>query len=342
MTKHRITLKYIAEKLGITITTVSKALKDYPDISKDTKKKVNSLAKKLNYQPDSQAVALRGKGSKTIGLIIPEIVHFFFSNVIKGIMDYTESNGYRLLITLSSNSWELEKKQVNLLFGTKVDGILMSLANETKSTKHLEVLSEYEIPLVMFDKVSDKIQCNKVTIDDANGGHVATTHLLRRGCKRIAHIRGPKSPLNSKGRFKGYKKALDEYGINFDPTLVKECSDVTYEEGYRFGKELMQMPNKPDGIFAVTDQVGVGALNAIKDEGMEVPNEVKIVGFSDSQIAQVSQPPLTTIHQSGYEMGETATKLLINDIELRKKNPDHLFGSKQIILETHLIRRGST
>lgn len=342
MTKHRITLKDIAEKLGITVTTVSKALKDYPDISEDTKKKVNSLAKKLNYQPDSQAVALRGKGSKTIGLIIPEIVHFFFSNVIKGIMDYTESHGYRLLITLSSNSLELEKKQVNLLFGTKVDGVLMSLSNETKSTKHLEVLSEYEIPLVMFDKVSDKFQCNKVIIDDANGGYVATTHLLRRGCKRIAHIRGPKNPLNSRGRFEGYKKALNEYGVKFDPVLVKECTNVTYEEGYQFGKELMQLPNKPDGIFTVTDQVGVGALNAIKDTGMDVPNEVKIVGFSDSQIAQVTQPPLTTIHQPGYEIGETAAKLLLEDIELRKKNPDHPFGSKQIILDTHLIRRGSS
>ncbi|SNS73071.1 transcriptional regulator, LacI family [Ekhidna lutea] len=342
MTKHRITLKDIAEKLGITVTTVSKALKDYPDISEDTKKKVHALAKKLNYQPDSQAVALRGKGSKTIGLIIPEIVHYFFSSVINGIMNHAESNGYRVLITLSNNRLEMEKKQVNLLFSTKVDGVLVSLTNETKGTKHFDILKEYDIPVVMFDKVDNKFHCNKVTIDDCLGGYNATKHLIDSGCQRIAHIRGPKKPLNSIGRFEGYKKALIEANMVFDPSLVKECTEVVYDEGYQFCKELLKLPKPPDGIFAVTDQVGVGALNALKDAKLNIPEDMKIVGFSDSQIAQVSQPPLTTIHQPGYEIGETAAKLLIEDIELRKKDPNHMFGSKQIVLDTHLIKRGST
>lgn len=342
MAKHRTTLKDIAEELGITVTTVSKALKDYPDISQDTKKKVNKLAEKLNYQPDSQAVALRGKGSNTIGLIIPEIVHFFFSNVIKGIMNYSEEKGYRLLITLSNNSLEMEKKQINLLFGTKVDGVLVSLANETKNTKHFKVFEDYDVPLVMFDKVDEQFNCNKVTIDDSQGGYEATKHLIEKGCKRIAHIRGPKNPLNSKGRFDGYKKALLENDIPFDSTLVKECTDVTFEEGYQFGQELVSGKTRPDGIFTVTDQVGVGAMNAIKDAGFSVPDDIKIVGFSDSQIAQVSHPPLSTIHQPGYEIGETAVKLLIEDIELKQKDPNHTFGSRQIILDTHLIERKST
>ncbi|MFK7954443.1 MAG: LacI family DNA-binding transcriptional regulator [Ekhidna sp.] len=342
MAKHRTTLKDIAEKLGITVTTVSKALKDYPDISEDTKKKVNKLAKKLNYLPDSQAMALRGKGSSTIGLIIPEIVHFFFSNVIKGIMNYTEEKGYRLLITLSNNSIEMEKKQINLLFGTKVDGVLVSLANETKNAKHFKVFQDYEIPLVMFDKVDNQFNCNKITIDDSQGGYEATEHLIKKNCKRIAHIKGPKNPLNSIGRFEGYKKALSDYSIPFDPLLVKECANVTYEEGYQFGKEFIGLENPPDGIFTVTDQVGVGAMNAITDAGIKVPQAIKIVGFSDSQIAQISQPPLSTIHQPGYEIGETAAKLLIEDIELKKKNPDFTFGSRQIILDTHLIERQSS
>ncbi|MEQ8360130.1 MAG: LacI family DNA-binding transcriptional regulator [Cytophagales bacterium] len=342
MTRHRITMKDIAQKLGITVTTVSKALKDYPDISKATKIKVRQLADELQYQPDSQAVALRVKGSKTIGLIIPEIVHYFFSNVINGIMNQAELKGYRVLIALSNNSMEMEKKQINLLFSTKVDGVMISLANETKSMTHFDILKEYDIPVVMFDKVNEDFDTNKVIIDDVKGGYVACKHLIMCGCKRIAHIRGPKNPLNSVGRFEGYKKALVEANIGFDPSLVKECMEVNYDEGYQLCKELLKLSIPPDGIFAVSDQVGVGALNAIKDAGLKVPDDIKIVGFSDSQIAQVSNPPLTTIHQPGYEIGETSANLLIEDIELRKKDPDHVFVSKQIILDTHLIKRGST
>ncbi len=342
MSKHRVTLKDIAQRLGITVTTVSKALKDYPDISADTKKAVKKLAEKLKYQPNTQAQALRGSRSYTIGLIIPEIVHYFFSNVISGVMNYAEYKGYRVLITLSGNSLEREKKQTNLLFVNKVDGVLVSLTNETTNTKHFDVFKEFDIPLVMFDKVAQGFKCNKVTIDDKQGAYTATEHLINQGCKRIAHIRGPKLPLNSIGRFEGYKQALNDYGYEIDMSLVKECVDVVFDEGYEFGKELLSTANPPDGIFTVTDQVGAGVIRAAHALDISIPHQLKIVGFSDSQIAQVSHPPLTTIHQPGYEIGETAAKLLIEEIEMGDADDFKPIDFRQIILDTYLIKRGSS
>lgn len=340
MAKHRIQLKDLADQLGVNVATVSKALKDYPDISEKTKKKVRELAEKLNYLPDTQAGALRGKHSYIIGLIVPEIVHFFFSNVINGIMNYVEENGYRLLITLSGNSTEREEKQLKLLFGAKVDGVLTSLANETSETKHFDILRDYEIPVVLFDKVDDSLPFSQVIVNDAKGAYDATIHLIRRGCKRIAHIKGPKNPSNAKKRLEGYLNALKDSKIEFDPELVKECTDVTFDEGYQFTKELLSLPNPPDGIFAVTDQVGVAAINAARDCGFDVPGQLKVVGFSDSQIAQTSMPSLTTIHQPGYEIGETAARLLIE--EINRASESYPPKPQKIVMETQLVRRGST
>ena len=201
-----------------------------------------------------------------------------------------EANGYRLLITISRNSTEREENQLKLLFGAKVDGVLASLANETDNTSHFNLLGEYGVPVVLFDKVDDSLQYSQVIIDDEKGAFEATKHLIRRGCKRIAHIRGPKNPSNSKKRFQGYKKALETMNIPFDPDLVKECEEVVYAEGYEFATELLRSSNPPDGIFAVTDAVGVGAMNAARELGFSIPEDLKIVGFSDSQIAQISKP----------------------------------------------------
>ncbi len=341
MAKHRIQLKDLAERLGVNVATVSKALKDYPDISEKTKQKVRALANELNYLPDTQAGALRGKKSFIIGLIVPEIVHYFFSNVIKGVMDHVEEQGYRLLITLSNNSIVREEKQLKLLFGTKVDGILVSLANETQNTEHFSFLRDFEVPVVLFDKVADSLPFSQVIVNDEKGAYDATMHLIRRGCKRIAHIRGPKNPSNAVNRFEGYKRALKEMKISFDPALVKECVDVVYQEGYDHTQELLKSKDAPDGIFAVTDQVGVGAMNAALDAGIRIPEDLKIVGFSDSQSAQISRPALTTIHQPGYEIGEMAAKLLIEEIGQMAKSPT-LFQPKKTIVGTRLIKRDSS
>jgi LacI family transcriptional regulator len=199
------TLKEIAEKLGISITTVSKALKDYSDVSLKTKTAVISLAKELNYSPNTFAVNLRTQESKTIGLIIPEIVHHFFSNIIKGIITEAEHNGYLVIILQSNESLELEKKQVALLINKRVDGILISLSNDTNDDDHLKAILERNIPLVQFDKISKLINSSKVIINDQKAAMNATQHLIDAGFTKIAYIRGPINPQNSIDRFIGYK-----------------------------------------------------------------------------------------------------------------------------------------
>jgi LacI family transcriptional regulator len=203
-----ITLKEIASTLGISITTVSKALKDYSDVSEKTKKAVKDLASNLNYTPNSFAVNLRTKESKTIGLIIPEVTHHFFSNIIKAIIDEAEKNGYLVIILQSNESLELEKKQVDLLINKRVDGILISLSNESNNDSHIKQILNRKVPLVMFDKITKLAKCSKVVIDDQKAGFDATQHLIDKGCKKIAHIRGPLNPQNSIDRYLGYKKAF--------------------------------------------------------------------------------------------------------------------------------------
>ncbi len=210
------TLKQIAETLNLSIATVSKALKDYPDVSKSTREKVRDLAKELQYTPNNSAVTLRTKQSKIIGVIIPTLVHHFFSNILKGVIREAENKGY-LVITLQSNeSFELEKKQVDLLISKGVDGILISLSNLTNKYHHLKKIQEHNIPVVLFDKISKSFKCSKVVIDDRAAAYEAVMHLLEKGHERIAHFRGGLNPQNSIDRFLGYKKALNDNGIPFD------------------------------------------------------------------------------------------------------------------------------
>ncbi|MGB0978996.1 MAG: LacI family DNA-binding transcriptional regulator [Croceimicrobium sp.] len=340
--KKRITQKMIAQELGLTVTTVSKALKDYPDLNANTKKRIQDLARKWHYIPDSHSLALRNQQTQTIGLIVPEIVHFFFSNVIKGILHSAEEKGYQLIITVSRNDRKLEERQLELLYTQQVDGVLISISNETVDSNHFQLLKNQGVPIVMFDKVLQDFECKKVLIDDFKGGEMATQHLIDRGCQRIAHIRGPLAPSNAIGRYQGYLEALAKNNLPIKEEFVKVCSQVNYDEGYSFTQELLQMPNPPDGIFAITDQVGVGALRAAQDLGIKVPEDLKIIGFSNSQIGQVSNPPLSTIHQPGYEIGKTAARLLIDEISLAENSPQMDNLTENYILSTKLISRAST
>ena len=337
-----VTLKQIAEQLGISIATVSKALKDYPDVSKKTRKLVRETAFMLNYKPNSFAVNLRTRESKTIGLIIPEIVHHFFSSIIKGIISQAEKKGY-LVITLQSNeSYELEKKQIDLLLSKRVDGILISLANGTGDYKHLTEIIENDTPLVMFDKIAKIIRCSKVIIDDRKAAYKATEHLIKIGCKKIAHFRGPLMPQNSIDRFLGYKQALIDYGLPYDSTLVyvNDCGDLSFEEGKESINQLLKDHDDVDGIFINTDLVAIGAMTEIIKNGIKVPEDISIVGFSNWFMSSVMSPSLTTINQPGFEMGKKAFKLLYKEIRDKKKNKAIIY--KDVILDADLIIRNST
>lgn len=334
------TLKEIAEALGISITTVSKALKNYSDVSDKTRKSVLALAEELNYTPNSFAVNLRTKESKTIGLIIPELVHHFFSNVINGIIAEAEKNGYLVIILQSNESLELEKKQVALLINKRVDGIIMSLSNESNNDLHIKEIINKEIPFVQFDKISKLIPSSKVIINDQKAAMEAVQHLIDKGCKKIAHIRGPENPQNAIDRFLGYKKALEKNGIIFDSKLVYTCKNVTFEEGVEFAKQIVEDHPDVDGIFVITDLVAVGVLAHFNENGIQVPQKIAVIGFSNWFMSQVITPKLSTVDQPSYEMGVVAFKLLLEEILCRKEGK--MFNSKTIELETKIIERDSS
>lgn len=335
-----ITLKEIAETLGISITTVSKALKNYPDVSEKTRQSVISLAEKLNYSPNSFAVNLRTKESKTIGLIIPEVVHHFFSNVINGIIAEAEKNGYLVIILQSNESLELEKKQVALLINKRVDGIIMSLSNESNNDAHIKEILQREIPFVQFDKISKLIPSSKVIINDQKAAMDAVQHLIDKGCKKIAHIRGPINPQNSIDRFLGYKKALEKNNIPFDSKLVYTCTNVTFEEGLEFAKQILKDYPDVDGIFVITDLVAVGVLAHFNEKNISVPQQVAIIGFSNWFMSQVITPKLSTVDQPSYEMGVAAFNLLLEEMTCRKDGLE--YSPRTIELETSIIEREST
>ena len=334
------TLKEIAEKLGISITTVSKALKDYSDVSLKTKTAVISLAKELNYSPNSFAVNLRTQESRTIGLIIPEIVHHFFSNIIKGIITEAELNGYLVIILQSNESLELEKKQVALLINKRVDGILISLSNDSNDDEHLKAILERKIPLVQFDKISKLINSSKVIINDQKAAMNATQHLIDAGFSKIAYIRGPINPQNSIDRFIGYKKALEKNDLPFNSRLVYTCDHVTFEEGVFFAEQILSDHPDVEAIFCTTDLVAVGVLSYFNENNIKVPEQIALMGFSNWFMSQVLTPKLSTIDQPSHEMGKESFNLLLEQINCQRKGTP--FTPRIIELETTVIVREST
>ena len=334
------TLKEIAETLGISITTVSKALKQYPDVSEKTRKAVIALAEELQYTPNSFAVNLRTKESKTIGLIIPEVVHHFFSNVINGILAEAEKNGYLVIILQSNESIELEKKQVALLVNKRVDGIIMSLSNESNNDIHIKEILRKEIPFVQFDKISKLIPSSKVIINDQKAAMEAVQHLIDKGCKKIAHTRGPENPQNAIDRFLGYKKALDKNGIAYDSNLVYTCKNVTFDEGIVFAKQIVEQHPDVDGIFVITDLVAVGVLAYFNENAISVPNQIAVIGFSNWFMSQVITPKLSTVDQPSYSMGVAAFTLLLEEMICHKEGKQ--FTPRTVELETRVLERDSS
>ena len=336
MKKSQVTLKDIARHLGVSVATVSRALKDYPDIGEETKKAVKKLAEEWNYRPNTMAIGLRKKKSKVIGVLVPEIVHHFFSSVISGIMDELEQHGYSVMLFQSNESTLREKRDIDILLNSRVEGLMISLSNDSITFEHIENAQKMGIPVVLFDKITDELECSKVVFDDFEGAYNATKHLIEQGCKRIAHIKGPKHPQNSKDRFAGYRQALLDHGHVFDEQLIFECEQVIHDEGYRFTQLLLALPKPPDGIFAITDAVAIGAMVAIKEKGLKIPEEIALVGFSDWRMAAIVEPGLSSMKQPGYEMGKKASLLLLEEISDPEK------AHQRIVLHTKLIARESS
>ncbi|HAC25457.1 MAG TPA: LacI family transcriptional regulator, partial [Cytophagales bacterium] len=246
---NQVTIKDIARELGISPSTVSRALKDHPDISSETKKAVNALADKLNYQPNIVALSLRQKKTNTIGVIIPELVHFFFSTVISGIEDVSYEAGYSVIITQSNESFDREARDIKALFNSRVDGMLLSISRETTNYEHIESILSKGVPVVFFDRMYNNPNTSKVIVDDYVGAKEAVTHLIEQGCKRIAHLQAAPNLLISEDRLRGYKDALREANLPYQENFVLQCPSGTLEEAEKATRKLLALTPPPDAIF---------------------------------------------------------------------------------------------
>lgn len=336
----KITLKDIAKTLGLSSATVSKALKNYPDINDKTKARVLELANSLNYKPNSFAQSLRNNESKIIGLLVPDLVHHFFSSIINGVISAAEKQGYLVIVLQSYESYEDELKQLRLLVSKNIDGILLSLSDSTVKYDHVKQVIANGTPVVLFDKISNLINCSKVIIDDRKAGFDATEYLIKSGCKKIAHIRGPLKPKTTIDRFMGYKNALLKNNIEFDKSLVYASEHLSYEDGYDLTDQILDDHPDVDGIFAFIDPVAAGVLNKLNERKINVPNQISVIGFSDWFMAKTTNPPLTTIRQPGFDMGTKAFDLLYNEIQLLKNNIEVTHST--IKIDTELVVRKST
>jgi len=336
MRSNQITIKDIARILGISPSTVSRALKDHPDINIDTKKAVNELALKLRYQPNAVALSLKNSRSNTIGIIIPEIVHYFFSSVISGIEDVASQRGYTVIICQSNERFAREVANARALLSHRVDGILISISKETNSFDHFVNLQESGIPLVFFDRIAPGINADQVIIDDIDASYNATRHLIETGCKRIAHFAGPQGLVIGRDRLQGYLNALAEAGLPIDNRLIIEAD--TFEKARNTVMEMLDAGIVPDGIFAVNDMTAIGAMQTILKRGYKIPADISIVGFSDGYLSGITDPHLSSVDQHGYEMGTTAAEILFQRILSEETE----FIPEIKILKADLIVRGSS
>lgn len=313
MKPHPITIKDIARTLGISSSTVSRALKDHPDISEETKRQVKQLASSVNYRPNALALGLRKSKTNTIGVIIPEMVHHFFSTVISGIDDVAYSLGYNTMICQSNESEEREKRCLQTLLDSRIDGLLISISKNTKETEHFRQLIDDGVPVVFFDRVCEDIQSHRVITDDFEGARTATRHLIDIGCRNIAHLTGAPSLMISQQRKEGYMTALRETGLEVREDLIIEAD--SREAVYANSDKIITLAPEIDGIFAINDSTATAAIHVLQKNGYNVPDDIAIIGFGDGPITEVVSPTLSTVEQKGYEMGSEAMRMLIRQID---------------------------
>ncbi len=340
MSKHPVRLKDIAQQLGISIPSVSRALNNKPDIGEATKAKVLALAEKLHYERNEFAINFKTQQTHTIGVIIPQIVHHFFSQVISGIIDEAEKSGYNVMLFQSNELVKNEIKGIEVLKKSMIDGLILSLSDTTKNFDHITQLQEQGMPVVLIDKIAPSINCSKVICDDYTGAFQATEHLISIGKTRVAHITGKTKPETTLQRLYGYKDALKKHNITFKPEYLKKCNLISQEEGFAATTQLLSLTQKPDAIFCATDPTAIGALDAIKKKGLKIPEEIAVIGFSNWKMSSVINPPLSSVSQSDYAMGAKAVALIIDEIDHQSKDLPYAFTTT--VMKTALVLREST
>jgi LacI family transcriptional regulator len=333
---HQVTMKEIAKKLGVSVSTISRALQDSPELHPETKRKIVEMAKEMNYQPNLLAQSLRISRTKTLGVIVPEIISHFFGSCVSGIQDTANLRGYNVMICQSNESIEQEKANIKSLVSSQVDGLLISLSRETNHYEHLYELYEREIPFVLFDRVNEDIPVSKITFNDVGGAYQVTKYLLETGCRRIMYVSGPEDLYISKKRKEGYLRALSEYGLGEEADLIK-ITDLTNEGNVKVAQEIAAMDPRPEAVFCMIDPLAVDVLTVWKSMGIKIPEDISLAGFTNNPTSAVVEPPLTTVSQPGYEMGKLSVSHLLDQLDgVASDDPI------SIVLETTLVPRKST
>ncbi|AEH00524.1 MULTISPECIES: LacI family DNA-binding transcriptional regulator [unclassified Lacinutrix] len=344
--KRKITLKQIARELDVSISTVSKALRNSNEISEDTRQKVQAFAKLYNYRPNNIALSLKNRKTKTIGIIIPEIVHHFFSKVIRGIELVANKRGYNVIVGLSNESFSKEVINMEMLANGSIDGFILSISKETLQQQdyhHFTETINQGMPIVMFDRVVNEIQCDKVIVDDLNGSKKAVFKLIEKGCKNIAIITTKDYVSVGKLRTQGYLEALEEKQIKAKGSLILKVDDALVSDDHlevlEKDIETLFTANKNiDGVFAVNEIYAITAMKVARKLNLRVPEDVQFIGFTDGVLSKHATPTLTTVSQHAQQMGEKAADLLIDNLEIEEEEEHY----QTVVIETELIERDST
>ena len=332
-------MKDIARELGISVATVSRALKDSPRISAERRAAIQQYAREHNFTPNIIAESLRHskvKPQKIIGVIIPEFTHFYFSSVLAGIEEEASAHGYRIMVAQSNEQYEREVRICQSFYENKVCGIIVSQAKDTHQYDHFQRMMDAGLPLVFYDRICTGVNASRVVVDDYMGAYNAVTYLIETGCRNIAFYGAAMNLEISKNRFNGYKDALLKHGLTYDEGLTYICDNRTDAEAIT--PEVLKNEPRPDGFFAVNDDTAIGILYTAKHMGFNVPNDISICGFTNGQRAVACDPMLTTVEQRGMKVGEEAVDILISQVEgiIPRDKP------QRRVVRTRLVIRGTT
>lgn len=336
MSQKEITIYDIARVLNLSPATISRGLKDHPGLRKDTRKRIQEMAREMGYRHNSFASNLRRRKTNTIGVVIPRLNSYFMSSVIAGIEKVANASGYNLIISQSEESCKKESAGITTMFNSRVDGLLVSLAYDTANLDHFDAVLKKQIPIVFFDRVAEHPACTSIVIDNRKAGYDATMHLIAQGCKRIVHVAGNLNRNVYADRLAGYTRALEENGIPVRQDLII-MNNLTERDGKEAAQKMMAMENPPDAFFAANDTTAVAIIGELKQSGFKVPTDIAVAGFNNDPIASVIEPSLTTIDYPGDEMGEVAARTLMD-----KLTGIPSANLNTIVLKHNLIVRRST
>ncbi len=335
MKPKQVTLNDIAKKLGMSIISISKALRGHPDIPKKTAELIKKTALELGYTPNLMARSLASRKTNTIGVVIPQIAHHFFSSIMDHMYNYARTNNYSIFLTVSQENAEMQKIQIETLLSMRVDGIIISITQDTTNFEIFEIVKKRQVPLVFMDRIPDMKDCNTVTVDDRGGAYKAIEHAIKLGYRNFAHFAGHPNINIGKERILGFKQAMSDHGVEINNDWIIE-GDFGDKSGYDSFMKLYKEKNLPDLILAVTYPVAIGIYIAAREVGMKIPDDIDLICFGNSHVQELLSPPLSCIDQPPYELAKKSMDLLIENIS-NNEEVDY----KHIVIDTELILRGT-